>query len=145
MCLERRQLYEQAKHGTVKRYADLKTSLLTYERFERMRTDTNLLLAHHMQQAHCTRRQHEHILTLTHGFKNSCQRKTTIYWDVQISTPDNIPHTDTTTGTMGPHYVGSPIATLTTTTKSALGSKRVGNPANMTTPTSGKLWGPAMS
>ena len=72
MCLERRQWYEQAKHDTVKWYADLKTSLLTYERFERMRTDTNLLLAHHMQQAHYTWRQQEHIMNLTQGFKNSC-------------------------------------------------------------------------
>ena len=46
-----------------------------------MRTDTNLLLAHHMQQAHYTWRQQEHIMNLTHGFKNSCQQKTTLYWD----------------------------------------------------------------
>ena len=81
MCLERRQWYEQAKHDTVRRYADLKPSLLTYERFERMRTDTSLLLAHHTQQAHCTWRQQEHIMNLTQEFKNSCQQKSTLYWD----------------------------------------------------------------
>ena len=81
MCLERRQWYEQAKHDTVKWYADLKTSLLTYERFERMCTDTNLLLAHHMRQAHYTWRQQEHLMNLTLGFNNSCQQKTTLYWD----------------------------------------------------------------
>ena len=81
MCLEHRQWYEQAKHDTVKWYADLKTSLLTYERFERMCTDTNLLLAHHMRQAHYTWRQQEHIMNLTQGFNNSCRQKTTLYWD----------------------------------------------------------------
>ena len=81
MCLERRQWYEQAKHDTVKWYVVLKTSLLTYERFERMCTDTNLLLAHHMRQAHYTWRQQKHIMILTQGFNNSCQQKTTLYWD----------------------------------------------------------------
>ena len=47
-----------------------------------MRTDANLLLAHHMQHAHYTWRQQEHIMNLTQGFKNSCQQKTTLYWDV---------------------------------------------------------------
>ena len=80
MCLERRQWYEQGKQDTVKWYADLKTSHLTYARFERLCTDTNLL-GHHMQQAHYTWRQQEHIMNLTQGFNNSCQQKTTLYWD----------------------------------------------------------------
>ena len=72
MCLERRQWYEHAKHNIVERYADLRTLLLTYKRFRRMRRDTNLLLAHHMQQAHYTWLQQGHIMNLTQGFKNSC-------------------------------------------------------------------------
>ena len=59
----------------MRRYADVKSSLLTYERFERLRTDTNLMLAHYMQQAHYTWRQQAHIMNLTEGFKNSCQQK----------------------------------------------------------------------
>ena len=123
MCLERRQWYEQATHDIVRRYADLKTSLLTYERFERMRTDTNLLLANHMQQADYTSRQQEHIMNLTQGFKSSCQQKTTLYLDASTQAPENTRHTETTTGTMGPHLVGIPIATITKPTKSALRSK----------------------
>ena len=143
MCLERRQWYEQAKHDTVTWYADSKTSLLTYKRYERMYTDTNMLLVHHLRQAHYMWHQQEHIMNLTQGFNDNCKEKTT---RIQTSRTDNIPHTETTTGTMGPHLVGSPIATPTKTTQSALGSKRVGNPADMTTTTStGKHGGPAMS
>ena len=78
MCLEHRQCYEQAKDDTVRTYADIKTSLLTYERFERMRTDTNLLLAHHMQHAHYTWRQQEYIMNVMQGFKSNCQQKTAL-------------------------------------------------------------------
>ena len=101
------------------------------------------MLAHHMQQAHYTWRQQEHIMNLTQGFKNSFQQKTTLYWDAsKTSTPNNIPHT--TTGAMGPHHVGSPSATPIKTTKIAVGPKRVGNPANMTTTNPyGKTWGPS--
>ena len=80
MCLERRQRYEHAKHDTVKWYADVKTALLTYERYERMCTDTNMLLAHHMRQAHYMWRQQEHIMNLTQGF-NDNRKQTTQYWD----------------------------------------------------------------
>ena len=58
-----------------------RTPSSSYERFERMCTNTNLLLAHHMRQAHYTWRQQEHIMNLTQGFNNSCQQKTTLYWD----------------------------------------------------------------
>ena len=81
MCLERRRWYDQAKHNTVRRYADIKTSLLSYERFERLRTDTDILLAHHMQQAQYTWLQQEHIMQLMHETENSYQQKTTLYWD----------------------------------------------------------------
>ena len=54
-------MVQQAKHDTVKWYADMKTTLLTDKRFERMCTDTNLLLAHHMRQAHYTWRQQEQL------------------------------------------------------------------------------------
>ena len=39
MCQVRRQWYEQAKHDTVTWYADAKTSLLSYKRYEEMCTD----------------------------------------------------------------------------------------------------------
>ena len=80
MCLERRRWYEQAKHDTVRRYADIKTSHLTYERFERLRTDIDLLLAHHMQQAQYTWLQQEHIMNLMHETESSYQQRTTLYW-----------------------------------------------------------------
>ena len=81
MCLDRRQWYVQAKHDTVKRYADIKTSLLTYEKFEKLRTVTDLLLAHHMQQAQYTWRQQDRIMNLMQATKSSYQQKTTLYWD----------------------------------------------------------------
>ena len=158
MCLERRQWYEQAKHDTVTWYAGAKTSLQTYKIYERMCTDTDKLLAHHLRQAHYMWRQQEHIMNLTQGFNDHCNQKTTgvqsplqsenntISGRIQTTTTDNTSHTETTTGTMGPHLVGSPIATPTKTTQSALGSKQVRNPAHMTTSTStGKNGGPATS
>ena len=51
MCLERRHWYDQAKRDTMRQYADLKMSLLSYERFARLRTDTAVLLTCHTQQA----------------------------------------------------------------------------------------------
>ena len=90
MCLERRQLYEQAKHDIVKWYADVKTSLHTYNRYERMCTDTNMLLAHHMRHAHYMWRQQEHIMNLTQGFNNNCKQKTTQYWDASRQTRQTI-------------------------------------------------------
>ena len=80
MCLERRRWYERAKHDTVRRYADIKTSLLTYERFERLRTHTDLLLAHHMHQAQYTWLRQEHIMNLMHETESSYQQKTALYW-----------------------------------------------------------------
>ena len=69
------------KHDTVRGYADIKTSLLTYERFETLRSNTDLLLAHHMQQAHYTWRQQERFMNLTQEIERSYQQKTTLYWD----------------------------------------------------------------
>ena len=66
----------------MKWYPDLKTSLLTYERFARMCIDTNMLLAHHMRQAHYKWRQQEQIMNLTQAFNNSRQQKATLYWGV---------------------------------------------------------------
>ena len=51
MCTERRQWYDQAKHDTMRQYADTKMSLLSYERFARLCTDTTLLLTCHIRQA----------------------------------------------------------------------------------------------
>ena len=81
MCLVRRQWYEQAKHDTVTWYADAKTSLLSYKRYERLCTETNKLLTHHLRQAHYMWRQQEHIVTLTQEYNDHSKQKTTQYWD----------------------------------------------------------------
>ena len=65
----------------MRQYADMKTSLLSYERFERLRTDTNVLLAHHTQQALYTWLQQARIIQLAHETANSYQQKTALYWD----------------------------------------------------------------
>ena len=51
MCMERRQWYDHAKHHTMRQYAGIKMSLLSYKRFARLRTDTAVLLTCHTQQA----------------------------------------------------------------------------------------------
>ena len=81
MCLERRQWYDQAKHDTMRQYADMKTSFLSYGTFERLRTDTDVLLTHHTQQALYTWLQWEHIIQLAHETAKSYQLKTSPYWD----------------------------------------------------------------
>ena len=81
LCVERRRCYDQAKHDTMRRYADIKTSLLSYERFQRLRTDIDLLLAHHMQQAQYTWLQQERSMQLMHETGNSYQQKAALYWD----------------------------------------------------------------
>ena len=59
----------------------MKTSLLAYERFERLRTDTDVLLAHHTQQALYTLLQQEHVMQLAHQIVKSYQLKKALYWD----------------------------------------------------------------
>ena len=81
MCLERRPWCDQAKHDTMRRYAGIKTYLLSYERFERLRTDTDLLLAHHTQRALYTWLQQARIIQLMHDTANRYQQKTALYWD----------------------------------------------------------------
>ena len=81
MCLERRQWYDQAKHDTMRQYADMKTSLLSYERFKRLRTDSDVLLTHHTQQAQYTLLQQARIIQLAHETAKSYRLKTTLYWD----------------------------------------------------------------
>ena len=81
MCLERRRWYDQAKHDTQRQYVDIKTSLLSYERFEKLRTDTDVLHAHHTQQALYTWLQQERLMQLMHETANSFQLKTALYWD----------------------------------------------------------------
>ena len=81
MCLLRRQWYVQAKHVTVMLYADTKTSLLTYKRYEKVCTETNKLLTHHSRQAHYMWRQQEHITTLTQEYNEHNKQKTAQYWD----------------------------------------------------------------
>ena len=72
MCMERRQWYDHAKHDTMCQYADMKLSLLSYERFVRMRTDTAVLLTCHTQQALYTLLQQERIIQLTPKTAKSC-------------------------------------------------------------------------
>ena len=62
ICMERRQWYDHAKHDTMCQYADMKMSLLSYERFARLRTDTVVLLTCHTQQALYTLLQQERII-----------------------------------------------------------------------------------
>ena len=81
LCLERRRWYDQAKHDTMRQYTDIKISLLSYERFERLCTDTDVLLAHHTQQALYTWLQQERIVQLAHETANCYQQKTALYWD----------------------------------------------------------------
>ena len=80
MCQVRRQWYEQAKYDTVTWYADAKTSLLICSWYEKMCTETNKLLAHHLQQAHYMWCQQEHMANLTQWFNDECKHKTTQYW-----------------------------------------------------------------
>ena len=65
----------------MRRYAGIKTSLLSYERFERLRTDTDVLLAHHMLQALYIWLQQECLMQLMHETANSYQQKIALYWD----------------------------------------------------------------
>ena len=65
----------------MRHYADTKTSLLSYERFKRLRTDTDVLLTHHTQQALYTLLQQERIIQLAHETTNSYRIKIAIYWD----------------------------------------------------------------
>ena len=81
MCLERRQWYDEAKHDTMRHYADMKASLLSYERFERLRTGTAVLLTRHTQQALYTLLQQERIMQLAQETAKSHRLKTALYWD----------------------------------------------------------------
>ena len=81
MCLVRRQWYEQAKHDALKWYADAKTSLMSYKRYEKMCTETNKLLAHRLRQAHYMWRQQVHIVNLTQEYNDHSKQKITQYWD----------------------------------------------------------------
>ena len=79
MCLERRKWYHQAKRDTMRQYANMKMSLLSYERFERLRKDSDVVLAHHTQQALYTWLQQERINRLAHKAAKSYGLKTALY------------------------------------------------------------------
>ena len=81
LCLERRQWYEQAKHYTMQQYANAKMSLLSHERFARLRTDTALLLTAHSRQARYALLQQERITQLAQDTAKAYQLKETLYWD----------------------------------------------------------------
>ena len=81
MCMERRQWYGHAKHDTMRQYANTKMSLLSYERFARLRTDTAVLLTCHTQQALYTLLQQERIIQLAQETAKSYRLKVALYWD----------------------------------------------------------------
>ena len=62
-------------------YADAKTSVLSYKKYEKMCTQTDKLVAHPLRHAHYMWRQHEHIVNLTQGFNDNCKQKATQCWD----------------------------------------------------------------
>ena len=97
MCLERRQWYDEAKHDTMRQYEDMKTSLLSYERFERLRTDTDVLLTHHTQQALYTWLQQERIIQLAQKLQKATDKNSPKLGRIQAGTTDDLPRTETTT------------------------------------------------
>ena len=148
LCLERRQWYEQAKHYTMLQHANGKTSLLSHERFARLCTDTTLLLTDHNRHARYALLQQGRITQLAQDTAKAYRLKAAspLLGRIQTGATDHILRTETDTGAVGPHLVGSSAAATTKTTKSAVGSKRVGNPSNMTTPTpTGNHGGPVKS
>ena len=90
MCQVRRKCYEQAKHDTVTWYADAKTSVLIYKRYEKMCAETNMLLPHYLRQAHYMWCQQEHIANMTPWFNDDCKRKTTQYSNTTIQARQTI-------------------------------------------------------
>ena len=81
ICVERRRWYDRAKHDTMHQYADIKMSLLSYERFARLRTNTTVLLTCQAQQALYTWLQQEHIIQLAHETAKNYRLKASLYWD----------------------------------------------------------------
>ena len=81
MCVERRRWYDQAKHDTRRQYADIKMSLLSYERCAQLRTDTAVLLTRHTQQALYTWRHQELIIQLAQETAKNYRLKATLYWE----------------------------------------------------------------
>ena len=65
----------------MRQYADMKTSLLSYERLQILRTDTNVLLTHRTPQALYTLLQQERIIQLAHQTAKSYRLKTALYRD----------------------------------------------------------------
>ena len=147
LCLERRQWYEQAKHCTMQQYATAKTSLLSHERFARLCTITTMLLTDHQSTSLIRLAPTGTPHPIGAGNSKSIPTKgSPLLGRIQTGVTDHILHTETDTGAVGPHLVGSSAVATTKTTKSTLGSKRVGNPPNMTTPTpTGNHGGPVTS
>ena len=81
MCLEHRRWYDHAKHDTMRHHAYMKTSLLSYEMFERLCTETDVLLAHHMQKAIYTWLRQECIVQLMQETASRYQQKRALYKD----------------------------------------------------------------
>ena len=81
MCMERRQWYDQAKHDTMRQYAAPKMSLVSYERFAGLRTDTTLLLTRHTQQALNTLLQQERNKQFAQETAKTYRLKASLHWD----------------------------------------------------------------
>ena len=65
----------------MRQYADTKMSLLSYERFMRLRTDTTLLLICHTRQALYTLLQQDRIIQLAQETAKAYRLKAALYSD----------------------------------------------------------------
>ena len=81
MCLERRRWYAQAKHDTIGHYTDIKAAHHLQERYKKLCTDADVLLAHHERQALYTWLQHERIVKMALDAASCYRKKTALYWD----------------------------------------------------------------
>ena len=147
MCMERRQWYDHAKHDTMRQYADTKMSLLSYERFAQLRTDTTLLLTCHTQQALYTLLQQERIIQLAQETTKTYRLKAALYWDASRQARQTIyfirkrPREQ-----WDPTLWQVPLQPLPKRQKAHWDPNEWENPSNMTTPTpTGNHGGPAKS
>ena len=81
LCLERRQLYEQAKHSTMQQYNSAKTSYLMHEKYTRLCTNSDLLLTDHRRQAQYALLQQGRFIQLDHATATACRKKIAVFWD----------------------------------------------------------------
>ena len=88
--MERRRRYDQAKHDTRRQCAHTKMSLLSYERYARLRTDTTVVHTHHTQQALYTWLQQEHIIQMAQETAKNYRLTATLYWEASKQAPQTL-------------------------------------------------------